>query len=194
MEQLAALRGIPGFLVLRPGDANEVTECWKVILRRQHQPAALVLSRQAIPTIDRGKYASAAGVAQGAYILADAPGGVPDIILIGTGSEVPLCVSAYEQLSAAGIKARVVSMPSWEIFEEQPEEYRGKVLPPQVKARISVEQGSTMGWRRFVGDGGRSIGMHTFGASAPLKELQKKFGFTPDALVATARELLGRKK
>ena len=193
VEQLAALRAIPGFLVLRPGDANEVTECWKVMLQRQHQPAALVLSRQAIPTIDRTKYASADGVAQGAYILGDAPGGQPEMILIGTGSEVPLCVSAYEQLAAGGVKARVVSMPSWEIFEEQTEEYRGKVLPPAVKARISVEQGSTMGWRRYVGDAGRSIGMHTFGASAPLKELQKKFGFTPDAIVATARELLGRK-
>ena len=193
VEQLAALRAIPGFLVLRPGDANEVRECWKVVLQRQHQPAALVLSRQAIPTIDRSKYAAASGVAQGAYILADAKAGSPDIILIGTGSEVPMCVSAYEQLSASGVKARVVSMPSWEIFEEQPEEYRRKVLPPEVKARISVEQASTMGWRRYVGDQGRSIGMHTFGASAPLKELQKKFGFTPDALVTIAREMLGGK-
>ena len=192
IEQLASLRALPGFITLRPADANEVTECWRLILQLRHQPAALVLSRQALPTLDRARYASAAGVAQGAYILADAPNGRPEVLLLATGSEVSLCVAAYEQLASQGIAARVVSMPSWEIFEQQPEEYRERVLPSAVTARISVEQASTFGWKQWVGDRGRSIGMKTFGASAPLKELQKKFGFTPDAIAATARELLGK--
>jgi len=190
VEQLASLRAIPGFMVLRPADANEVTEAWKVIMQLRHEPAALVLTRQALPTIDRTKYAPASGVSKGAYILADAKGGKPELILIATGSEVSLCLSAYEQLTAEGRKVRVVSMPSWELFDKQAPEYRDSVLPRDVSARISVEQASTFGWARWVGHAGKSIGMKTFGASAPLKELQKKFGFTPDAVVAAARELL----
>jgi transketolase len=190
VEQLASLRALPGFLTLRPADANEVTEAWRVIMQLRHEPAALILSRQALPTIDRSKYASAAGVAKGAYVLADSSGGVPELILMGTGSEVSLCLAVYETLAAEGRKVRVVSMPSWEIFEKQPAEYRESVLPGAVTARISVEQASTFGWAQYVGHKGKSIGMKTFGASAPLKELQKKFGFTPDALLAVAREML----
>jgi transketolase len=194
VEQLASLRALPGFLVIRPADANEVTEAWRVVMQLRHEPAALVLSRQALPTFDRKKYASAAGVAQGAYILADPPDGKPDLLLMATGSEVSLCISAYEQLSAEGHKVRVISMPSWEIFEQQTPEYRNSVIPPEVTARISVEQASTLGWSQYVGHDGITIGMKTFGASAPLKELQKKFGFTPDALIAAARTLLARRK
>ncbi|MGE5323665.1 MAG: transketolase [Actinomycetota bacterium] len=190
VEQLASLRAIPGFMVMRPADANEVTEAWKVIMQLRHEPVALVLTRQALPTIDRTKYASAAGVAKGAYVIAEAKGGKPEVILMATGSEVSLCLSAYEQLSAEGRKVRVVSMPSWEVFDKQPADYRESVLPGDVTARISVEQACTMGWARYVGPAGKSIGMKTFGASAPLKELQKKFGFTPEAVVAAARELL----
>ncbi len=192
IEQLASLRAIPNLITLRPGDANEVVEAWKLIIQLRHAPAVLVLSRQNIPTLDRTKYASAAGVTKGAYVLADAKGGAPEIILMATGSEVPLAVDAYEKLSSEGIRARVVSMPSWEIFEKQPQEYRDSVLPPQVRKRISVEQASTFGWAQYVGSDGDKIGMKTFGASAPLKELQKKFGFTPDRLVACAHELLGK--
>jgi transketolase len=194
VEQLASLRALPGFIVLRPADANEVTEAWKVIMQLRHEPAALVLTRQAIPTFDRTKYASAAGVAQGAYVLADAPGGKPELILMATGSEVATCLSVYEQLSAEGQKVRVVSMPSWELFENQSSQYRESVLPAAVTARISVEQASTLGWSEYVGPKGKIIGMKTFGASAPLKELEKKFGFTPDAVIAAARELLSGKK
>jgi transketolase len=190
VEQLAALRAMPGFLVLRPADANEVTEAWKVIMQLRHEPAALVLTRQALPTIDRAKYAPASGVAKGAYIIAEAQGGKPELILIATGSEVSLCLSAYEQLTAEGHKVRVVSMPSWELFDKQSREYRDSVLPRDITRRISVEQASTLGWARYVGFEGKSIGMKTFGASAPLKELQKKFGFTPEAVVAAARKLL----
>ncbi len=190
VEQLASLRALPGFVVLRPADANEVTECWRVILGLKHEPAALILSRQALPTLDRKKYASAAGVARGAYVLADAPGGQPELILMATGSEVALCVSVYEQLSAEGRKVRVVSMPSWNIFEQQDADYRAGVLPPEVTARIAVEQASTFGWAQYTGSAGVTIGMKTFGASAPLKELQKKFGFTPEAVIAAARKLL----
>ncbi len=191
VEQLVALRAIPGFIVLRPADANEVTEAWKVIMQLRHEPAALVLTRQAIPTFDRTKYASASGVGCGAYVLADPPNGAkPELILMATGSEVQLCVSAYEQLTAEGRKVRVVSMPSLEIFEKESREYRESVLPPDVTARISVEQASTMGWSKYVGPQGRSIGMKTFGASAPLKELLKRFGFTPEAVISAARELL----
>jgi transketolase len=190
VEQLASLRAIPGFMVIRPADANEVTEAWKVVMELRHEPAALILTRQALPTIDRTKYAAAAGVARGAYVIAEAQGGQPEVILMATGSEVSLCLAAYEQLTAEGQKVRVVSMPSWELFDKQSGEYRESVLPRNVTARISVEQASTMGWARYVGPAGKSIGMSTFGASAPLKELQKKFGFTPDAVVAAARELL----
>ena len=192
IEQLVALRAIPGLITLRPADANEVTEAWRVILQLVHEPVALVLSRQALPTLDRTKYASAAGLAKGAYILAEAEGGKPELLLLATGSEVSLAVEAYERLKAEGIRARVVSMPSWEIFDHQTDEYRDSVLPPDVTARISIEQASTMGWQRYVGPRGRMIGMHTFGASAPLKELQKKFGFLPERIVATAKELLGK--
>ena len=178
IEQLASLRALPGFITLRPADANEVTEAWRVIMQLRHEPAALILSRQALPTIDRSKYASAAGVAKGAYVLADAPDGKPELILMATGSEVSLCVTAYETLSAEGRKVRVVSMPSWEIFEKQSEEYRESVLPQNVPARISVEQAATFGWSQYVGHAGKSLGMRSFGASAPLKELQKRFGFT----------------
>jgi transketolase len=193
IEQLASLRALPGFITLRPADANEVTEAWRVIMQLRHEPAALILSRQALPTLDRGKYASAAGVAKGAYVLADSPDRKPELILMATGSEVSLCVSAYETLSAEGCKVRVVSMPSWEIFEKQSEEYRESVLPQSVSARISVEQAATFGWSQYVGHAGKSLGMRSFGASAPLKELQKRFGFTADAVVAAARELLPKK-
>ena len=188
IEHLAALRAIPGLITLRPGDANEILEAWKVIMRLKHEPVALILSRQAMPTLDRGKYAAVSGLAKGAYVLGDAPGGKPDVIVMATGTEVGLAVEAYEKLTAEGIKARVVSMPSWELFEQQPQEYRDTVLPPSVTARVSVEQASTFGWERYVGPTGISIGMKTFGASAPLKELQKKFGFSADRIVTAAKE------
>jgi len=183
---------VPGLITLRPADANEVVEAWRAIMPLRHQPVALVLSRQNLPTIDRQKYASAAGVARGAYVLCDAPGGAPEVLLIATGSEVSLCVAAFERLAVEGVRARVISMPSWELFEQQDDEYRAGVLPPDVLARVAVEQASTFGWERYVGTGGAIIGMRTFGASAPLKELQKKFGFTPDHLVATARQQVER--
>jgi transketolase len=192
IEQLAALRAMPGILVLRPGDANEVVEAWKVVMQLQHEPAALVLTRQALPTLDRTKYAPASGVAKGAYVLADAPGGIPDVILIATGSEVSLCVNAYESLQAEGIKARVVSMPSFELFEQQSDEYKKQVLPPDVKARVSVEMASTFGWARYTGLTGVNVGMRRFGASAPLKDLLKKFGFTTEGVVAAAKEAMKR--
>jgi len=190
VEQLASLRAVPGLVTLRPADANEVVECWKVIMKQRHQPITLILSRQAVPTLDRTKYASASGVEKGAYILADAPDHDPEVLLLATGSEVSLCVQAYEQLKTEGIRARVVSMPSWELFDQQPREYRESVLPPHVTARVSVEQASVLGWDRYVGPHGRTIGMHTFGASAPLKEVQKKFGFLPETVAAAAREVM----
>jgi transketolase len=193
VEQLISLRAIPGLVVLRPGDANEVVEAYRYILQLRHQPAVLALSRQALPTFDRSKYASAAGVAQGAYVMADAPGGVPEVILIASGSEVSAVVAAHEALVSRGIRSRVVSMPSWDIFEQQPQSYRDSVLPPGVTARLAVEQGSVLGWERYVGAKGRVIGMTTFGASAPLKELQRKFGFEPEQVVAAATELLEQK-
>ena len=192
VEHLASLRAIPGLTLLRPGDANEVVEAYRVIMQLRHRPAALVLSRQALPTLDRSKYAAASGVAYGAYVIADAPGGKPEIILIATGSELSLAVQAHETLNSEGIHSRVVSMPSWDIFEHQTQEYRDSVLPPAVQARISVEQASTFGWERYVGTNGRMIGMQTFGASAPLKELQKTFGFEPERLVTMAKEILGK--
>jgi transketolase len=194
IEQLASLRSIPGLITVRPADANEVVEAWRVIMRLQHQPATLVLSRQAIPIFDRSRYASASGVARGAYVLADSEDGKPDLILLASGSEVSLCVEAFERLTSEGIRARVVSMPSWELFEQQDESYRDGVLPPEVTARVSVEQASTFGWARYVGRTGASIGMKTFGASAPLKELQKKFGFTVDHVVEAARGQLARRQ
>jgi len=192
IEQLASLRAIPGMVLLRPADANEVVEAWKVIMNLHHEPAVLVLTRQAVPTFDRTKYAPAEGVARGAYIMADAANGKPQVILMATGSEVSICIDAYEKLKQEGIQARVVSMPSWDIFEHQDRSYREQVFPPEVTARVAVEQASTFGWSQYVGSQGRTIGMHTFGASAPLKELQKKFGFTPDAVIQAARELVGK--
>jgi transketolase len=193
VEQLVSLRAIPGLVVLRPGDANEVVEAYRYVLQLRHQPAVIALSRQPLPTFDRNKYASAAGLARGAYVMADAPAGPPEIILIASGSEVSLIVKAHEELASQGIRSRVVSMPSWDIFEHQPQSYRESVLPPEVKPRIAVEQGSVLGWERYVGADGCVIGMKTFGASAPLKELQRKFGFEPERVVAIAKELLGRK-
>jgi transketolase len=192
IEQLASLRAMPNLVVLRPGDANEVVEAWKIIAQLQHQPVALVLTRQAIPTFDRTKYAAASGTARGAYVLADAPAGKPDVILMGTGSEVSLCVEAYEKLKAEGIPARVVSMPSWDIFEQQDATYKESVLPSSVTARVSVEMAATFGWERYVGLKGRKVGMHRFGASAPLKDLLKFFGFTVDAVVAEARKAMAK--
>ena len=192
IEHLIALRAVPGLVVLRPADANEVIEAWRVVMQLKKEPAVLVLTRQALPTIDRTKYAAASGVAKGAYILADAPDGKPEALLLGTGSEVSLCLAAYETLTAQGVKVRVVSMPSWDIFEHQSREYRDSVLPPSVTARVSVEQASILGWDRYVGSKGKIIGMHTFGASAPLKELQKKFGFQPDKVVEAVKEVLGK--
>jgi transketolase len=193
IEQLASLRAMPNLIVLRPGDANEVVESWKIIAQLKHSPVALVLTRQPLPTLDRTKYAAASGAAKGAYILADAAEGKPEVILIGTGSEVSLCVEAYEKLSAEGVKTRVVSMPSWEIFEQQDAAYKEGVLPSQVTARVSVEMAATFGWARYTGLKGRNIGMHRFGASAPLKDLLKYFGFTADKVVAEARAAIADK-
>jgi transketolase len=193
VEQLVSLRSIPGLVTIRPADANEVAEAWRVILQLRHAPACLILTRQALPTLDRTKYAAASGLAKGGYVLADPADGAPDVLLLATGSEVYLCVAAHQQLAQEGIKSRVVSLPSWEIFESQPQAYRDSVLPPAVKARVSVEQASTFGWERYVGTFGKSIGMKTFGASAPLKDLQKKFGFDPGNVAAAAKEQLARK-
>jgi transketolase len=193
VEQLISMRAIPGLVMLRPADANEVVEAYRYVMQLRHQPAAFALSRQPLPTFDRSKYASAAGVARGAYVMADAPGGPPEIILIASGSEVSLIVAAHETLSSRGVRSRVVSMPSWDIFEHQPASYREEVLPAAVKTRLAVEQASALGWERYVGDSGRVIGMKAFGASAPLKELQRKYGFEPDRVVAAALEMLGRK-
>ncbi len=195
VEQLASLRAVPGLITLRPADANETVEAWHVIIQFRHEPVALILSRQALPTLDREKYAAAEGVRRGAYVLADANDGNPEVLLLASGSEVSLCIEAYEKLNAQGIKARVVSMPSWEIFEhycrEHPE-YREQVLPESVTARVSVEKASTLGWASYVGVRGHSIGMKTFGASAPLKELQKKFGFTPENIIVAAKEQIAK--
>lgn len=194
VEQVLSLRAIPGLITIRPGDANEVTEAWRFLMPQRHEPVALILTRQALPTIDRTKYAAASGLAHGAYVLADAPGGPPDVILIGTGSEVSLCLAAHEQLNTEGVRSRVVSMPSWEIFEHQTKEYRDEVLPPAITARVSVELGSTVGWSHYVGSAGRAIGMKTFGASAPLQELQKKFGFRVGDVVTAAKEQIAGAK
>jgi transketolase len=193
VEQLLALRAIPGLLVLRPADANEVAESYRVILSTERQPACLVLSRQGLPTFDRERYASAAGVARGAYVLADADR-EPQVILIGTGSEVQLCIDTYEKLKQEGIPARVVSMPSWHLFEKQDQSYRNEVLPPHITARVAVEQASVMGWDRYAGSSGAIIGMHTFGSSAPLSDLLKKFGFTPEKVYEAAKDQISRAK
>jgi transketolase len=191
VEQLASLRAMPGMNLIRPCDANEVAEAWRVMMGQQHEPSALILTRQDVPVLDRSKYASAEGLAKGGYVLADPPDGDPEVILIATGSEVSLAVDAFEELSGEGIKARVVSLPSWYLFDNQPDEYRESVLPEAVQARVAVEQASTLGWDRYVGPKGKIIGMHTFGASAPLKEVLKKFGFTPDKVAEAAKELIG---
>jgi transketolase len=193
IEHLVSLRAIPNLAVIRPADANEVLEAWKFIMQMRHHPAALILSRQALPTLDRTRYAPASGLFKGAYVLADAVGGRPEVLLMATGSEVSLCVSGYEQLEAQGVRARVVSMPSWEIFERQTQEYRDSVLPPSVTARVAVEQASTLGWAHYVGLEGAILGMKTFGASAPLRVLQEEFGFTKDKVVAAAKAQLARK-
>jgi transketolase len=192
IAQLASFRAMPNMMVMRPADANEVVEAYKVIIQLRHQPVTLVLTRQNLPTFDRTKYASASGVAKGAYILADAPGGKPDVILMATGSEVHLCVEAFEKLTAEGIKARVVSMPSWDLFEKQDDAYKKSLFPPDVTARVSIEMASTFGWERYVGLRGRVLGMHTFGASAPLKDLVKKFGFETSNVIAAVKEVLGK--
>ena len=188
IEHLAALRAIPNLLVIRPADANEVAEAYKVVLPLKDRPVALVLTRQNLPTLDRTKYASAEGLARGAYVLADAPDARPDVILIGTGSEVSLCVDAYEKLKTEGIKARVVSMPSWALFDAQPQSYRDSVLPPSVTRRVAVELGVKQGWERFIGQTGQFIGLCGFGASAPIGVLLKHFGFTVDNVVAAAKK------
>jgi transketolase len=191
VEHLAAIRAMPGLIDLRPADANEVVEAWRVLMPLRHEPVALALSRQPLPTLDRSRYAPASGVARGAYVLADPPDGEPEVILIATGSEIAMTVEAYERLTADGIRARVVSMPSMQLFDQQPQSYRDEVLPPAVTARVSVEKGSTFGWDRWVGSTGAIIGMSTFGASAPMKVLQAKFGFTTENIVSTARAQLG---
>jgi transketolase len=188
IEHLAIARATPGLITLRPADANEVAEAWRVVMQLQHEPALLVLTRQALPTFDRTRFAPATGLARGAYVLAENTGARPDVLLLATGSEVSLCVEGFEQLSKEGIQARVVSMPSWELFEKQDRAYRDSVLPPAVKARVSVEMATTFGWERYVGNSGFSIGMHSFGASAPIKALQKHFGFTVENVVAAAKE------
>jgi transketolase len=187
VEQIVSLRAIPGMIVLRPGDANEVAEAWRTAMHLKEQPCCLILSRQPLPTLDRARYAPAAGVARGAYVLADAPGGAPQVILMATGSELSLVVGAHEKLAEEGIRSRVVSMPSWELFEQQPEDYRHAVLPPAVTARVAVEQAAVIGWDRYVGATGTVIGMRSFGASAPLSALLGKFGFTPDKVLDAAR-------
>jgi len=190
VEQLASLRAIPGLDVIRPADANEVAEAWRVAIDRRHQPVALVLTRQNVPVLDRARYASAAGLRRGGYVLADPDGGDPELILIATGSEVALALAAHEELIGEGVRSRVVSLPSWELFDRQDQSYRDDVLPPSITARVSVEEASTMGWDRYVGSEGVKVGMHTFGTSAPLKDVQTKFGFTPEKVAEAAKELL----
>jgi transketolase len=189
VEHLASLRAIPGLYTVRPGDANEVADAWRVIMQLRHEPVALILSRQELPTLDRTKYAKS-DVSKGAYVVADAPDGKPDVLLFATGSELHLCVAAHEKLKSEGIKSRVVSFPCWEIFEKQSKEYKDSVLPPNVQARVSVEQATTFGWQKYTGNSGINIGMESFGASAPLKELLKKFGFTVENIVEKAKSLL----
>ncbi len=194
VEQLLSLRSVPGLITLRPADANEVVEAWRVIGQIADQPACLALSRQAVPTLDREVFAPAAGLAKGAYVLADARPGKPEVILMGSGSEVQLCVQAYQTLKDEGVSVRVVSIPSWELFEKQDQAYRDSVLPPAVTARVSVEAASVLGWDRYVGSGGAIIGMHTLGSSAPIKDLMNKFGFTPEKVLAAARQQIAKAK
>ena len=193
IEQLMSLRAMPRLMVFRPADANEVSETWRYIMQLKHEPVAIALSRQAMPTFDRTKYGSAAGVAKGAYVLADCKG-TPELILMGTGSEVQLCIGAYEKLSGDGAKVRVVSMPSWELFEKQTAEYRAEVLPPAVRARVAVEAGATFGWKQYVGEDGEVVGRDDFGASAPIKDIMRHFGFTVDNVVAKARLTINKIK
>jgi transketolase len=190
VEHLASLRAIPGLDVIRPADANEVAEAWRAAMDRHHQPVALVLTRQDVPVLDRERYAPADGLRRGGYVLADPPEGDPELILIATGSEVALALDAHEELLADGVRSRVVSLPCWELFDRQDQDYRESVLPPGVRARVSIEEAATLGWDRWVGPEGAMIGMHTFGSSAPLKDVQSKFGFTPDRIVETAKGLL----
>jgi transketolase len=192
VEQLASLRAIPALDVIRPADANETAEAWRAAMDRHHQPVALVLTRQDVPIIDRSRYASAEGLRRGGYVLADPDGGEPEVILIATGSEVALALQAHEKLIADGIGSRVVSLPCWELFDRQEQSYRDGVLPPEITARVSIEEASTLGWDRWVGPGGEKIGMHTFGSSAPLKDVQTEFGFTPDKVVEAAKEVMKR--
>ncbi|PYT10205.1 MAG: transketolase, partial [Acidobacteria bacterium] len=193
IEQVISLRAIPQLLVIRPADGNEVAEAWRVMMSSSHHPIALILSRQPLPTVDRTKYAAASGLRQGVYVLADSDG-QPEVIFMGTGSELQLCVAAHEQLKAEGVKSRVVSMPCWELFERQPKEYRESVLPAAVRARVAVEAGTSLGWRRYTGIDGRIIARRVFGASAPLKELLKQFGFTVEKVVEAARESMTEAK
>jgi transketolase len=192
IEHLASFRAMPGLIVLRPADANEVAESFRIAVQVKDRPVLLILSRQALPTLDRTKYAPGSGVAQGAYVLADASDGKPDVLLLATGSEVSLCVTAYEQLTSAGIKARVISMPSWELFEHQSQEYRDRVLPPDVTARVAVEEASTFGWERYTGLQGAVLGMHTFGLSAPMKVVAQHFGFDADHVISAAKAQVAR--
>jgi transketolase len=192
VEHLAGLRAIPGLDVIRPCDANEVAEAWREAMDRHHQPVALVLTRQDVPVLDRSRYASAEGLRRGGYVLSDPESGDPEVILIATGSEVALAVAAHEKLVSDGVRSRVVSLPCWELFERQDDGYKDEVLPPEISARVSIEEASTLGWDRFVGAEGATIGMHTFGSSAPLKDVQGKFGFTPDKVAEAAKEVLGR--
>jgi transketolase len=192
VEQLAALRAIPNLDVIRPGDANETAVAWKIAIESAKNPTAIILSRQNVPTLDRNKFASAEGVRKGAYVLLDAPGGSPELILIGTGAETDLVAKAVEKLQADGIKARAVSMPSWELFEAQEQSYRDAVLPPGVHARLAVEAGVRQGWERWVGDHGSGVGVNRYGASAPGGLVLEKYGFTVDNVIAKAKALLGR--
>ncbi len=194
IEQIASLRAIPGLLTFRPGDANEVSETYRVVMEQKHHPSVLIFSRQNMPTLDRSRYASAAGVAKGAYVVADAEDGKPQVLLMGTGTELSLCVDTYEALKKEGIGARVISMPCWALFEMQDQAYRDSVIPPSVTARVAVEQAATMGWERYVGSVGEMIGMHSFGSSAPLSDLLKKFGFTPEKVLEAARNQIKRGK
>jgi transketolase len=190
IEQLAGLRAIPGLTLLRPADANETAEAWRVAMMQGNRPSCIILSRQALPTIDRTRYAAASGLARGAYVLADAEGGDPELILLATGSEVSLALAAHERLGGEGVRSRVVSMPSWALFEEQERSYREAVLPPSVTARVAVEQASPLGWDRYVGPNGATITMHSFGASAPFADLQGAFGFTVDNVVRAAHRVM----
>jgi transketolase len=192
VEQIASLRAVPGLDLIRPADANEVAEAWRLAIDRHHQPVALILTRQDVPIFDRTKYASAEGVRRGGYVLADPADGDPEVILIATGSEVALALVAHEELIAAGTRSRVVSLPCWELFDRQEQAYRDEVLPPQVRARVSIEEASTLGWDRWVGQEGAMVGMHTFGSSAPLKDLMSEFGFTPDKVAEAARGAIER--